>query len=83
MSAPRVLLAREKELLLARSTLCRLRLRSQTAALGGAFRWRGVAFSIPALARAARFGAAAIRVVFLAKLALSLVRHVRTLGRAR
>jgi len=83
MSAPLVLLAREKELLLARSTLCRLRLRSQAAALGDAFRWRGVAFSIPALAHAARFGATAIRMVFLAKLALSLVRHARAFGRTR
>jgi len=58
-------------------------LRSQVCALGDAFRWRGVALSIPALVRAARFAATAVRVVFVAKLALSLVRHARAPGGAR
>jgi len=58
-------------------------LRSQASALGDAFRWRGVALSIPALARAARFAATAVRVAFVAKLAFSLVRHARALGGSR
>ena len=97
MNASRVLLAREKELLLARSTLCRLRLRSQSRALRDSLRWRGIAasaaaspaargtllaiaLSLPALARTARFAATAIRIVLLARLAFSLIRHARAPG---
>ena len=97
MSASPALRVREKDLLLARSALCRLRLRSQSSALRDALRWRGIAASVaaspaarggllavvltlPAIARAARFAVTAVRIVLLARLAFSLVRHVRALG---
>jgi hypothetical protein len=97
MSAALEALARDKELLLARSAFCRLRLRSQSSALRDALGWRGmtvsaaaspgargallaIALSLPVLARTARFAIAAIRAVLLARLALSLIRHVRALG---
>lgn len=94
-------LAREKELLLARSALCRVRLRQQSSALRDSLRWRpmaiaaaaspgargallGIALSIPALARAARFVARAVRIVVVAKLAFSLIGRARALaGSAR
>lgn len=96
MSAALEALARDKELLLARSALCRVRLRSQSSALRDALRWRGVAarmaaspgargallaiaLSLPAIARTARFAVAAVRIVVLARLALSLVRRARAL----
>ncbi|HET9471265.1 MAG TPA: phage holin family protein [Usitatibacter sp.] len=58
-------------------------LRGQASALGDAFRWRGAALSIPGLVRTARFAATAIRVMFVAKLALSLLRHARALAASR
>jgi hypothetical protein len=84
MSASLAALAREKELLLARSTLCRLRLRSHASALRDAIPWRrGLAVPVPALARAARFAATVVRAIFLAKTALSLIRHALALGGIR
>jgi hypothetical protein len=99
MSAALEARARDKELLLARSALCRLRLRSQSSALRDALGWRdmavsaaaspgargallAIALSLPVLARTARFAVTAIRAVLLARLALSLIRHVQALGRA-
>lgn len=71
MSAALDALARDKEALLARSTLCRLRLRRQASALRG---------TVPAVPRVVRFVAAGVRVVLLAKLALSLIGHARKLA---
>jgi hypothetical protein len=55
MSASLATLAREKELLLARSALCRLRLRGQSCALRDSLRWPRIAAaaaSAPASRRA-------------------------------
>lgn len=45
MSTSLATLARDKELLLARSALCRLRLRNQAAGLRDSLRWPQVAFA--------------------------------------
>jgi len=92
------LLARDKELLLARSALCRLRLRNDASALRESLSWRrmaiatasspgprgallGLVFSLPALARLARFAVAAVRIATVARLVLSLAGHARSLAR--
>jgi hypothetical protein len=92
-------LAREKELLLVRCALCRLRLGQQSSALRDSLRWRPmaiaaaaspgawgalleIALSLPVLARAARFTASAVRIVILARLAVSLIGHARALAGA-
>ena len=90
-------LEREKERLLERSSLCRLRLVRQSSALRDSLRWRPmaaaaspgvrgallvVAWSLPRLARAARFVSTAVRIVVVAKLALSLAGHARALASA-
>ena len=71
MNARLAALAGERELLVARSTLCRLRFRHQKQALREAFRWRRTANAV----------AAVVRIGVVAKLALSVLGHARTLFR--
>ena len=76
MSARLEALARDKQALLMRSALCRLRLRRETHLLRSSLRWKP-ALSLAGIGRASRLVLFASRAVFALRLARAAIAHVR------